>query len=535
MKTVYQTDMVCHLWANRHPHDVRNSAGNVYTRNGALYSYGQHHAIGAFLDSPTDGEKNLLLWNSGRTSNTTTRHASKAWFALSSVVRQSVTRVPGLNASLLADLPRLAASCIPAAIGPLQNAVRAKANKQYYVGAAKQYLESARQIYLYVGDKTAAESVPTITGTEKADIKNMLAQINKAEYLISAENYLKRAKDGAAIIDGCIDRRTSATHISHECNAVLVILQQASHAYYDAQSPEHPDIVLLREKITRIIEDYSAAARSEYIQQKRARLAQTEKQIVGALALIKRRKDIARHYRQLESEFWPAAAEYTELWPDTKTRAINIEFWESLRTRCNRVYAAYALRNSIDRTGQSVAQYIDDVDRDATRYIPPSGTNVRGCLRKYAAFCTDGEAPRYWQSIAESVADHADTIGAQHAEKLAAREAAKIAAWRAGERVAISRQLSPRVRIVGDTLETSHGARVPLEHAARLVKIAKRIAAKGGENFAPGTGPQVGHFRVTSIAADFATVIGCHNFTSDEAMHAIKLIEEATESMEVAK
>ena len=529
MKTVYQTDMVCHLWANRHPHDVRNSAGNVYTRNGALYSYGQHHAIGAFLDSPTDGEKNLLLWNSGRTSNTTTRHASKAWFALSSIVRQSVTRVPDLNASLLADLPRLAASCIPAAIGPLQNAVRAKANKQYYVGAAKQYLESARQIYLYVGDKTAAESVPTITGTEKADIKNMLAQINKAEYLHAAEDCLKRAKAGAAIIDGCIDRRTSATHISHECNATLALLGRASHAYYDAQAPEHPDIALMREKMTRILADYSAAARSEYIQQHRARLAQTERRIIVALAQIKRGGEVPWQYQQLESEFWPEVAEYTELWPDTKTRAINIEFWESLRTRCNRVYAAYALRNSIDRTGQSVAQYIDDVDRDATRYIPPSGTNVRGCLRKYAAFCTDGEAPEYWRSIADSVANHADTIGAQHAARIAAQEAAKIAAWRAGEHVAIPRQLSPMVRIVGDTLETSHGARVPLNHAARLVKIAKRIAEKGGEHFAPGTGPQVGHFRVTSIAADFATIIGCHSFTSDEAMHAIKLIEEATE------
>ena len=302
MKTVYPTDMVCHLWANRNAHNVRNSAGNVYTRGSVLYSYGQHHAIGAFLDSPADDGKNLLLWNSGRTSNTTTRHASKAWFALSSVQRQSVTRVPDLNASLLADLPKLAAACISAAIGPLQKAVRARASKQYYLNTAKQYLDSARQIYLYVGDKTAAESVHAIVGTEKEDIKNI-----------------------------------------------------------------------------------------------------------------------------------------------------------------------------------------------------------------------------------------ADTIGTQHAARIAAQEAAKIAAWRAGEHVAISRQLSPMVRIVGDTLETSHGARVPLEHAARLVKIAKQIAARGGEHFAPGTGPQIGHFRVTSIAADFATVIGCHNFTSDEAMHAIKLIEEATELMEVAK
>jgi len=312
-------------------------------------------------------------------------------------------------------------------------------------------------------------------------------------------------------------------------------LGRASHAYYDAQSPEHPEIAPLREKITRIIADYSAAARSEYIQQHRARLAQTERRIIVALAQIKRGGEVPWQYQQLESEFWPEVAEYAELWPDTKTRAINIEFWESLRTRCNRVYAAYTLRNSIDRTGQSIAQYIDDVDRDATRCIPPSGTNIRMRLREYAAFCPDSMASKYWQSIAESVANHADTIGTQHAARIAAQEAAILAAWRAGERVVISSQLSPMVRIVGDTLETSHGARVPLEHAARLVKIAKQIAARGGEHFAPGTGPQVGHFRVTSIAADFATVIGCHNFTPDEAMHAIKLIEEATELMEVAK
>lgn len=112
--------------------------------------------------------------------------------------------------------------------------------------------------------------------------------------------------------------------------------------------------------------------------------------------------------------------------------------------------------------------------------------------------------------------------------EIKAREAAIIEEWISG-RSNVRPQYGTYARIKGDIVETSRGAFVPLSHACRLAKIARRVISEGGREWAPGTGPIVGHFRVARIGADGSATIGCHEFDATEGMRLITLLENCTE------
>lgn len=79
-------------------------------------------------------------------------------------------------------------------------------------------------------------------------------------------------------------------------------------------------------------------------------------------------------------------------------------------------------------------------------------------------------------------------------------------------------------RIVGDQVETSRGASVPLDHACRLARLWRVTVRKGGATWGHADGPRVGFFRLTHIGADGATVIGCHRFDAQEANRMASLL-----------
>ena len=64
--------------------------------------------------------------------------------------------------------------------------------------------------------------------------------------------------------------------------------------------------------------------------------------------------------------------------------------------------------------------------------------------------------------------------------------------------------------IVGGTLETSHGADVPLPHALKAFAFVRRVVATGQPWHANGHTIRVGHFRVDSIDTAGTMRAGCH-------------------------
>lgn len=93
----------------------------------------------------------------------------------------------------------------------------------------------------------------------------------------------------------------------------------------------------------------------------------------------------------------------------------------------------------------------------------------------------------------------------------------RITLWRAGDRnVRLGyhemrdAQGSAMLRIVGDTVETSQGATVPLNHAIRAYRAVKRCHDAGIAWEANGHTLHVGHFTINSISANGDLWAGCH-------------------------
>lgn len=127
-----------------------------------------------------------------------------------------------------------------------------------------------------------------------------------------------------------------------------------------------------------------------------------------------------------------------------------------------------------------------------------------------------------WPALADLAAIDADALAALDAAAMAtsaahteAADAEAREAWISG--ASNRRPSGVYARIVGDVVETSRGASVPLDHACRLVRVWRRVVARGGASWPHGAGPRVGFFRAEFIGADGATIIGCHHFSATEA------------------
>jgi hypothetical protein len=94
------------------------------------------------------------------------------------------------------------------------------------------------------------------------------------------------------------------------------------------------------------------------------------------------------------------------------------------------------------------------------------------------------------------------------------RDASKRAAWYRGELSYFHFDADcggAALRIVGEELQTSHGARVPLAHAIRAFRFVKLCREKGEAWHAKGHSIRVGHFTLSSIDAQGNFRAGCHS------------------------
>ncbi len=78
MKTVFSTDMVCHVWAQRTQDEGKNSSRNVYFNGDTIYSYGDHFPMSTFIDN------RYVLINHDSYSVTTAKHQGYVYSAIPS-------------------------------------------------------------------------------------------------------------------------------------------------------------------------------------------------------------------------------------------------------------------------------------------------------------------------------------------------------------------------------------------------------------------------------------------------------------------
>lgn len=121
-------------------------------------------------------------------------------------------------------------------------------------------------------------------------------------------------------------------------------------------------------------------------------------------------------------------------------------------------------------------------------------------------------------------------VAKEHARKVrafdaAAKKQARIAAqakldalsamlqWTGGEiddAYDFARHYPTLLRVKGKNVETSHGARFPVTHARRGLRLVDATIASGKEWKTNGHKCQVGHYQIDSITLDGTVYAGCH-------------------------
>lgn len=74
----------------------------------------------------------------------------------------------------------------------------------------------------------------------------------------------------------------------------------------------------------------------------------------------------------------------------------------------------------------------------------------------------------------------------------------------------------PRLRVRGDTVETTQGANVPADHVRRVLPMVLSYLDAGREFVPNGKTIHLGHYAVNSISAEGVVTVGCHRFPAEE-------------------
>lgn len=543
MKRVYDTSEVFHLWANRAvKHDIRNRSGNVSTRNcgAVLCSYGEHYALAGYLYHPKRDER-ILIVNTAGYSATTAGHKSDTWRALPGFERDKAIHVDGLRASDfrgLSTLPKMAESNVRQARERLEKSDKARTNRPYLIQSARDWIADAAKLYEFCGDKRAAAALPAIPAdadkaTIAAIVAAIVAAIGKAEFLQHARVALERARQSIDRAESRVAEYRVGNYFGYRKPACAV-LETAREAvkdaesvrafYLKAQTKPAPEVARIFKRAGAIIGEVSQAAdietRNEYADDIRDRVRQS------FLALHRENQHARRHGKKAARNHWRIMRHVGQQMIDEfrykgDTSVFPVDCIDSAR-RFSRKECGDRLRDCIAAVSNDIAQHRAKPEQYGVPGLAGLNNAMRDC-RRYAPELM--ETGHYLATRADAIAREVGAMIAAHAAIVAARNAEKIQQWRNGERVYLPNDLPTMARIVGDTVETSRGARVPLEHAMRLVRIAERVASRGGNDWKPGEGPIVGHFRVTHIGADMSAIIGCHEFTPDESKRAITVIK----------
>jgi hypothetical protein len=184
---------------------------------------------------------------------------------------------------------------------------------------------------------------------------------------------------------------------------------------------------------------------------------------------------------------------------------------------------------------------LQSVIQDANTLLEFFGSEMRHQLPSDAE-ALEAIAQEYEQTVADRRAirdgnrtakwEAATARRRQEAQDRADKMPELLAAWRRGENPPalinhgwdmLSVDLPTMLRLVGDEVETSKGARVPVPHAIAGLATVKRVMERGVEYQCNGHTIHLGHYPIDRITVDGTLHAGCHVITFAE----IQLLEPA--------
>lgn len=553
-KQVFPRDTVAHLWAHKAQDSARDPSGNLYFTGPTIYSYGSHFAIAHILSDECGPEfAGRVLWNDATYSNTTAKMKSIVWQALTRQQRETMLHMPGsigmgrnidphrierdLIAKRLPDVSALLVARVVECVSDL-------AGKRYESGPWSQlmseaYKAQALALLFYANAKRkyplALLDTRPVSSDKKewaAWIKSMASGKIKADYAAAvkaANDYARQARENAASCGngfpyfdhkpGCEWEARNIVGGTHDVaqRAIQQIGKARGH-YATLNGVDKKPLALLKlETEMRTIADVFAARVNEFNRKEtQNRVIYDIREAARAIHWTKARNV----KRGLTSRTW---ADMESLFTRAKESGLTDEMYIGLAARLSRIGAAISARSALKgaREGIELAQsFMPQFPSDAIRHAGNAIGKIEFIGRLDIA---TGLREHMHADISETTNTARVLIDSAHA-LIQAANAEKLRAWLANEsNVRPAYEVGTYARINGDVVETTRGASVPVEHACRLSRMYAIAVRKGGAEWADGAGPMVGHYRVNKIGADGSLIIGCHEFTADEAkrLHAI--------------
>ncbi len=454
---------VCHLWASGNKADAKGF--NIYFEGREIFSYGSHFLLG-FRMGPS-----LFFLNSSGYSISTSKHKSYVWRA----AHGEIFHVPNLTA--------------------LRHELRTVA--RFREGKADK--AEARR----AGARMIAALAPMIG--EGGAWKGETVSRDAVERLATESGFT--AKQAAS----AIDKAAGAAARKAESNARRLAAAERAEAI--AESKVAP--AEWQARLARDVENLRTAG-TEWIRR-------------DALHRIKHSAKEATRLHRIATRAKLGKRTVARLWAIVKAHRAALADHErkaGMRARL----ASFASHKAAMRDNLAkVAAMPDSVEKPGYVFGIFRAISTNAALMRNVRFMRPDTSARLSAIIRWADARN-EWESAESARIANARKAAEIAEWRAGgnRRVyfdsdhggaairATGVQRDESGAIVGGTLETSHGATVPLAHAIRVFRFLKLMRERGEEWRKNGRTIRVGHYSVDVVRPDGGFTAGCHRFAWPE-------------------
>lgn len=564
-KQVFPRDEVAHLWAHKAQDSARDSSGSFFFTGSVIYSYGAHFAIAKILgDDCGPALAGRVLWNTATYSNTTATHKGIAWQALTQQQRMTALYVPGMNDNSARAIDKaLREKRLPDKSVELLRYIReniaALAGKKHGSGPfadalrkAREFQETAVLFYARAGRKYPLPMIPMDNADVPADKTARDAFIltfARADLERQYRENLKHAQDGLkAAIDARDNPDAGATWYMHERNAegardrarnALASANQALLLYArihgaGKQSRAAQAVVKaftpVYAELSQRVEDAQKAARREALER-------SVKRYAHARGMVRRGSTAYHHVNGLQESVYHASGIASEL----ISSGTPADSWmHGIAAKMARAYGYDNLQREVER----IREIINTGDSFFAHHAGDAKREYRAALRKWAYINTVAAENHVSPAAFAHFAGHLVgpiALTEQRLGEIDARieseNAERIAAWIAGTsdvRPAYEAGTFARINPSRASVETTRGASVPIEHACRLARMYAVTMRRGGQEWADGAGPMVGHYRVNKIGADGSLIIGCHEFSPIEAKRLHDVLSSCKECAAVA-
>lgn len=520
MKTVYDRDMVAHLWANQSQDTARVSSSNFWFTGPTLYSYGSHFVVGHVMPDAynRDGGR-LALMNADRYSNTTGRHVDAARQASRHLSR---IFVHPLDENRTREISGFGAGAIVSSlIDAMRIAADRAANKRIKADTRSGLFDEMRRmredaLHLATVDASRRDLSPGRRKAARAQLKELQAAdvdafVNGASDKMGAEAFAFALNRRVYL-----DKMKQAADCAQNCAARALRFTQPADALNEAQ---------LGERYAATAQSYSERAD-----------APVPRAVVRALAKVKAgtkwRKDIEARVRQINVE--SARAQWAESEALARESLAACEFYLIDRTLSGDLRRAFETLHGEEGDAER-REFVAELERqraawraktseaqgreqlaaartlfDAGKFAAANETAISAGRKLRCSF-----QPREGDASSNLINDAADLAKAA-ASRMPEEHARQLADWRDakpgsrfpealhnGDRAAFL-----RVSADGRRVETSQLAEVPVRVCAAAWQAV--CAAKGtGRQFSPGE-VSLGVFSLDNVDAEGNIRAGCH-------------------------